>query len=198
MITKSAKDPVTAIKFANLFFKEEFVSLFWAGPKEGSEDTLGRKGWYLNADKVKVYDFPDGIKSTFDYINVLSPINGSNLGIGYSGPLFEKANNVTMATSEQEKWWRESMDKQVVPSLVEKYPNVYLTAEQSNKRNELLTPLSDYAKMMEAKFIIGDEVLTDANIAKYFNEMKKLGAETYVKIYQDAYDGYMKNKTAKK
>jgi len=56
----------------------------------------------------------------------------------------------------------------------------------------LSTPILDYVEMMEAKFISGDEPLD--KFENYQNELKKLGVDEYIGIYQKYYDAYMKNK----
>lgn len=57
--------------------------------------------------------------------------------------------------------------------------------------NELSTSIGDYVKMMEAKFITGEEPIE--NFDNYVKELKNLGIEEYIGIYQNAYDDYFKN-----
>lgn len=193
MITREAEHPEAAIRFADLFFTEEFSSMFWTGPKKGSADEMGYAGWTLNENNQQVYEFPEGIANNFDYFNYLSPINGYKLGIVYDAALFSKVNNVEVKLAEAAAYWRSSMDEKVVPHLVAEFPAVYLSEVDSIRSNELYTPISDYIKTMEAKFITGNEPLTAENLDNYFNELKQLGVEEYVQIYQNAYNDYAKS-----
>ena len=83
------------------------------------------------------------------------------------------------------------MDEKVIPYSKSIFPKVYLQPDQLEKRNTLFTTMKDYCEMMEAKFITGAEPLS--NLDKYFSQLKKMGAEEYVKIYQQAYDAYLSN-----
>ncbi len=192
MITKDAKQPEAAIRFADLFFTEEFGANFWYGPKKDSEDAMGYAGWYINDKNALAYDLPEGVANNWDYQNTLSPINGYNLGYVPDNRSFEKLFNTKIIYEEKAGYWRTSMDERVISQLVSKFPDLYLSEAETNRRNELFTPINDYVKTMEAKFITGNEKLTDDNLDKYFNELKKLGVEEYVQIYQNAYDIYVK------
>ncbi|MNI69765.1 hypothetical protein D3C73_1255330 [compost metagenome] len=167
--------------------------MFWDGPQKGSEDTLGVGGWYVDENNVQKWELPQGMTSGWTYKNTLNPINGYKLGLVMSPAITNRGFNVKLALNESDARWRNSENQRVVPHLVATFPDVYLSEKQLNRRNELFTALKDYCEKMEAKFIAGDEALTDANLNKYFGELKKLGVEEYVKIYQDGYDAYLKN-----
>lgn len=192
LMTKQAKYPEAAIQFADLFFAEEFSLKFWYGPEKDSEDAMGYSGWYINDAGALTYDLPEGIANNWDFQNTLSPLSGFNLGIVPDNRSFAKLYNRDIKYEEKAGYWRSSMDERVVPHLVSKFPDLYLSDAETARRNELYTPINDYVKTMEAKFITGNEKLTDENLDKYFNELKKLGVDEYVRIYQHAYDAYAK------
>lgn len=193
MITPKAKHPEVAISFADRFFKDDFALEFYIGPEKGSEDELGYNGWFVNEQNNIDYDYPNGIKSAWDYRNLLSPFNSNQLGVVYKVELFNEVHQANIQQSETSRWWEGSMKEKVAPYVVPNYPDVYFSDDQIKRINELYTPLSDYAATMEAKFITGQVALTEDNLNNYFTQMKKLGADEYVQIHQSGYDDYMKN-----
>lgn len=68
------------------------------------------------------------------------------------------------------------------------YPQVYLSAEQQEWVNEHKTILEDYVLQMEAKFITGAADL-DTEYDAFIEELKNKGAEEYLDIYVDLYNG---------
>ena len=84
-----------------------------------------------------------------------------------------------------EATWRASNREFVLPYIQYGYPSVYLDDASLKTISEIATPLADYAYMMEAKFITGDEPLS--NYDAYLEEMNNLGVQDYLKIYTEAY-----------
>lgn len=64
-----------------------------------------------------------------------------------------------------------------------------LSVEQENESNEFSDRMKNYVTKMRAKFIRGEVALTDYDT--YVKQVKDLGGDDYVKIWQDAYDAYM-------
>lgn len=64
--------------------------------------------------------------------------------------------------------------------------NIYLDAETALEMGNLLTALKEYGSAETAKFITGARPLSELD--EYFDEMEKLGALDYVKVYQECYD----------
>ena len=64
--------------------------------------------------------------------------------------------------------------------------NIYLDAETALEMGNLLTALAEYGSAETAKFITGARPLSELD--EYFDEMEKLGALDYVKVYQECYD----------
>ena len=50
---------------------------------------------------------------------------------------------------------------------------------------EVIT-IDTYVKQMEARFVTGQEPLSNWN--KYVDQLKKMGVDRYVELYQAAYD----------
>ena len=69
----------------------------------------------------------------------------------------------------------------------ENFPTkVYISAEETERANELKNALDLYATTETAKFITGQRSLDELDA--YFDEMERLGAEEYVQIYKDYYE----------
>ncbi|OUS67671.1 hypothetical protein B1748_35930 [Paenibacillus sp. MY03] len=192
VITSKAKNPEAAIRFADLFFTELYNFIFWNGPMKDSEEALGYEGWYLDDKGEVTYNFPNGITNIWDYVNALNPISGAPLG---PSPVYDSINSLyglkAPELPESELSWRNPILDKVGPYLVAPFPEVYLTPEALARRNELATPILDYVKEMEARFIYGHESLDKFD--DYLNKLKSLGLEEYLQIYQSAYDAYVAN-----
>ena len=191
MIASSSKYPEAAIRFADMYFNDKNNILLWYGPQKDSEDALGFEGWYVENNVIQ-YKLPPEVKSGWDYrIGYINPINGYKLGYNVLLNDFERLYGVKVGFDEANTYFRKEMDEKVIPYSKSIFPKVYLQPDQLEKRNTLFTTMKDYCEMMEAKFITGAEPLS--NLDKYFSQLKKMGAEEYVKIYQQAYDAYLSN-----
>ena len=72
------------------------------------------------------------------------------------------------------------------------YPQVYLTADQNSVINKYDADLTSYVQQMDAKFITGAEPLDKFD--DYVKTANSMGVADMIKVYQDAYDTYQKNK----
>ncbi len=197
LITSQCKYPEAAIRLADLYFTEEYATMFWFGPKKDSPEALGHRGWYVKDPKEGLisYDWAEGIKNDWDHVNTLNPISGYQVGFNmdFRQYLAEK-HGFPYKMSEEDRAWRESIDKRLAPHFAPLYPDaIYHDPKTQQRLRELAIPIAEYASTMEAKFITGAEPLTQANLDKYFAEMKKLGVEEYEKIARAGYEAYMKN-----
>ncbi|HOJ11110.1 MAG TPA: extracellular solute-binding protein [Clostridiales bacterium] len=70
-------------------------------------------------------------------------------------------------------------------------PDVIFTAEQTAKLANLKTDIFEYMNTMQARWITGDGSI-EKEWDSYISELKKMGLDDLQKVYQDAYDIYMK------
>lgn len=83
--------------------------------------------------------------------------------------------------------------EQYKPFLAEQLPILSFTKEELDKIGTLKTDLSNYVDEMKAKWVTGQaDVENDWD--GYVDRLNKMGLEEYVKIYNDAYDRYQKQK----
>lgn len=88
--------------------------------------------------------------------------------------------------SEFDDWIDKENAEKLTPIGKSPFPNVYLTNEQQSEASALMSDLDTYVQQMEAKFITGQEPLS--NWDKYLAQVKKMGSDRIVELYQAAYD----------
>ena len=67
-------------------------------------------------------------------------------------------------------------------------PRVTLTPEESEEAADIRSDLDTYTKEMFASFIMGSESLD--NYDTYLEQLKTIGVERYVELYQGALERY--------
>lgn len=75
-------------------------------------------------------------------------------------------------------------------NIIEGYPNVIFTNEESEEMSTLKTDIQSYMKTMKAQFITG-ELDIDANWDAYLAELDKMGLDRLLEIEQAALDRYL-------
>lgn len=68
---------------------------------------------------------------------------------------------------------------------------VTLTVEENNINAPLTTVCDDYIASIIPKFIMGTEALTEESFEAFTQQLRSLGMDTRIEIYQTAYDRYM-------
>lgn len=69
-------------------------------------------------------------------------------------------------------------------------PQVTLTAEEADEIGTLETDIKTYVDSMTMAFITGVEPLS--NFDEFISKVKSMGSDKYIKVYQNAYDRYLK------
>lgn len=75
-------------------------------------------------------------------------------------------------------------------NVIDGYPSVIFTAEETEERSTLKTDIQNYMKTMKAQFITG-ELDIDANWDAYLAELDKMGLDRLLEIEQAALDRYL-------
>lgn len=98
--------------------------------------------------------------------------------------------------SEKMPWMEGQEEKTEVYNMYEKYldqetwPRPYYAVEEADRLSELTTDIFSLTETQRAKWVCGQEELTDASWKKYVEDMKKMGVDEMIEIYQAAYDRY--------
>ena len=190
MITDKCKYPEAAMRLADLFFTEKGTVLFWKGPQDGSDDALGFEGWKVENGKYTPAS-PVGVKSEWEYqTEYLNPLSGQKLGLMFDNKMIEDVYGLKIDSIDPvEKWWTDSVKERTMPYYKSQMPAIYFSKEDMDRITSLKMLLIDYSDKMEAKFITGDTPISEYD--NYVQEMKKLGADEYVSLYQKGYDEYL-------
>ncbi|MFC4810995.1 ABC transporter substrate-binding protein [Paenibacillus sp. GCM10023250] len=88
--------------------------------------------------------------------------------------------------SEFDDWIDKENEAKLKPIGKAPFPNVYLTNDEQTEATTLLSDLDTYVQQMEAKFVTGQEPLS--NWDKYIAQIKKMGGDRIAELYQGAYD----------
>ncbi|MBQ3079675.1 MAG: extracellular solute-binding protein [Clostridia bacterium] len=84
------------------------------------------------------------------------------------------------------------VDENVLPYLVDCYPNiVFFDADTNTRISELATEINAYVNEQYVAFISGEKEMSEENLAEYFQTIYDLGYEEYVQYYIDYYDAYL-------
>ncbi len=68
------------------------------------------------------------------------------------------------------------------------FPKVLLSAEQEKRMSVLRTDIHTYVERMVARWIVGEEELSDASWKAFQDQLQKMGLADLVTIYQQVYD----------
>lgn len=173
-ITATNKHPEATMRWIDYQYSYEGATLWTQGPE-------GLMWEYEDeANKVKRYKEVPGGGDREEYRATLTP----NYGIVTPGVNIPELTNGLR--SELDDWIREENEAKLVPIAKPPFPRVYLDNERQTEVSALMSDLDTYVKQMEARFVTGAEPL--ANWDAYVAQLKKMGSDRIVEIYQEAYD----------
>ncbi|MFD0869253.1 Lipoprotein lplA [Chlamydia abortus] len=173
-ITSSNPSPEATMRWIDYLYTYEGATLFGQGP----EGILWK---YKDKEKqIKEWLPVPGGGDREDYRATLTP----DYGIVTPGVADAKVSQGLRG--EFDDWLDKETLEKLVPYAKVPYPKVYQTQEEQQETSRLRSDLDTYVKQMEAKFVTGQEPLS--NWDKYSDQLKKMGADRVVEIYQAAYD----------
>jgi len=178
-ITKANPSPEATMRWVDYLYSYEGATLFNQGP----EGIL----WKYKDKENRIKEWlpvPGGIDRE-EYRGTITP----NFGIltpGINDPEVVKG-----LRSEFDDWIEKETNEKLVPFARVPFPNVYLSDEEQKEASTLLSDLNTYVEQMEAKFVTGQEPLS--NWDGYVAQLKKMGSDRIVELYQAAYDRWAAN-----
>ena len=191
-------DPDGNLEFLSKNLTEDPLVASWINIDENG-DYIGFNNttWEPEADEWTLWDWycrehpaNGAFQSTLAegyYLNKLFPSRPSTVQEYHDAQLARYENAPPDDNSNRgEGWWRHQNALHNYDLIQHYYPTVYLSDEQQTFMDENSTIINDYIMQMEAKFITGAASIDDEFDA-FIEELKKLGAEEYEKIYQDVY-----------
>ena len=210
--------PEVLARIVDYMYSDEGALYYNYGPMKGTEETLGMvDGWYydennrITTDKVVNGEFTDISEYAYQYIKSYSSAPGrfdhysqtaaAMAGIEFPGKEMTIVDKLTGAEipslimdvytdDNNDGHWRITQSEAMIDHLTAvRLPDVYLTAEQNQRVADLSTVINDYVTAESAKFIVGTRPLSELDA--YFEELKSLGIEEYIAIYQEAYAPFL-------
>ena len=178
-ITSANKHPEATMRWIDFQYSYEGATLFNQGPE-------GLLWEYVDeANHIKRWkEAPDGMERE-EYRGTITP-NYGILTPGINDPEAVKG-----LRNEFDDWISNETETKLSPIARPPFPNVYLSAEEQTEASTLVADLDTYVKQMEAKFVTGAEPLS--NWDSYVEQLKKMGSERIVELYQGAYDRWNQN-----
>jgi putative aldouronate transport system substrate-binding protein len=174
-----------------LYDYDNYLMSHWGPSAEETEYLYGLKSGYtttMNEETGKwVYsckEVEDGDFTSFgDYQNRrIQGIIGGYLGLNVD--LWGEATRNVNPPSYNNK-----VDENVLPYLVDTYPNIRFFDAATNERiSELRTEINNYVNEQYVAFISGEKEINEENLAEYFQTIKDLGYEEYVQYFIDYYE----------
>ncbi|ANS76894.1 ABC transporter substrate-binding protein [Paenibacillus yonginensis] len=178
-ITKSNPNPEATMRWIDYQYGYEGATLWTQGP----EGTLWK--YKDEATHEKEWLPVPGGGDREEYRGTITP----NYGILTPGVnLTEMTNGLR---SDFDDWIQKQNEEKLVPIGKVPFPNVYLTNDEQTEVSALLSDLETYVTQMEAKFVTGQEPLS--NWDKYISQLQKMGSDRVREVYQAAYDRWNSN-----
>ncbi|WP_059051041.1 extracellular solute-binding protein [Paenibacillus senegalimassiliensis] len=173
-ITKNNPNPEATMRWIDFQYSYEGATLWTQGPE-------GLLWQYKDeANQVKEWLPVPGGKEREEYRGTITP----NYGILTPGVNLKELTNGLR--TEFDDWIDKENQEKLVPFGKVPFPNAFLTNQEQSEVSSLLSDLDTYVTQMEAKFVTGQEPLT--NWDKYASQLQKMGSERIVEVYQAAYD----------
>lgn len=179
-ITSANKYPEATMRWIDYKYSYEGSTLF----EYGEEGTLWK--YTDEANNIKEWvELPEG-QDREETRATLTP------DYGFNTPTLLTNDNKQGLLGDFEEWLNSENEEKIIPFAKNPYPGVYLQEDEQAQVTALLSDLNTYVKQMEAKFVTGQEPLS--NWDNYVATLKKMGSEKIVEVYQAAYDRWDSNK----
>ncbi len=171
-ITSACKDPAAVLAWVDYLYTEEGFILSEAG--------MADEEFYWNDDGTWLWDTTgDALMSTV--------LPESTIRSGISMPGYASVPFQRKIDDASTQFIVESLMKlKGFDSLP--YPLVYLTEEQQTRVDELIWNIGKYAEYQMVWFVAGDVELNDENWQNFCEQVKALGIDEMVSIWQTAAD----------
>lgn len=217
--SSSFECPELLVEIADYLYSVEGYIMYQYGPMKGQEDPLGiiKDGWWLDENgKVTNQLVVDGVYESvqiwsrcelrgqdnvggaltgaelYEYAGVEAPvatvIEYTDIITGEVYPAYNKGNYNDETTLDGA--WRAANIKTSANNCTKIcLPAAFFSEEDALYIAELFTVLKDHIANETAKFVTGLRPLSEVDA--YFEELETLGADEYLKYYQDVYASYL-------
>lgn len=207
--------PELVAQIVDYMYTDEAAVFYQTGPMKGSEDEVDGNGWWVREDGVvtnaliesnPTYTLTNGNTANY-YINgrfdnyeshryVMAGVEREQMYKTIKDVITGREVEVPVADPsiwEDDNWdrhWRVTQTAAMEDYLTFiRLPNVYLTAEQEERVTDLKTVIESYITQETPRFITGARSMDEFDA--YQEELKNLGIEEYIELYQGAYASFM-------
>ncbi|WP_026485769.1 type 2 periplasmic-binding domain-containing protein [Caldanaerobius polysaccharolyticus] len=176
VITKNNKCPEATIRWLDYFYSEEGSAFIAFGPYEGKTYTKSSDGHYHYTDFVQKN--PNGL-SAKQAVGTFSPIQSAwPCLFNYDTHLeFNPPYNIEAL-------------KKMVPYAVGSLPALSFNQQDDETVHQIMADVQTYVDENITKFILGEKPLSEWD--NYVQHVKSMGIDKVLKIYQGAYDSWLK------
>lgn len=186
IITKDAKNPEVAFRFADFLYNEETSISAWSGikDKDWSYVTTGEPG-VNGKPAIWTTSATFGTTQNAHWAQAGMTYSSSDLRLGVT-PENGQAYNIEVILYEATKKYEPyavEIDK-IIPPL-------FFTNEESAEFADLQNTINTHVNEMIARFTIGD-VSLDNDWDSYIKQLDNMNLKRYLEIYQTAYDRQFK------
>lgn len=185
-ITKNNKYPEATMRWIDYLYSEEGGILATSG-REGED-------WQWTDDTKTSWTRykPDGMNAEEYRAGFVTPASGSVVPCYYDKTYVLKQLLKPMYENGPVNRLDKDVEEAYVPYWKDFYPLVYHSEENEKKLETMKTDITTYVEQMDAKFITGVENI-DGKWSDYINKLKTMKVDEMIRIYQEAYDGYLKH-----
>jgi len=192
-VTSACRYPEAAVRFGDFFFSEKGAMYCYYGPQADHPDLMGHHtGWFFDPTGAVTYNRPAEFPADQNYrMGAIASKSPPNFGNNDFQTAIENFTGKKFIFAPTARGWRVSMDTYVKSSQIPRYPVVYFDGDINDRILELITSITDYMTIMDARFITGSEPLS--NLPGYLDRLKTMGVTELENIYKDAYAIYRRN-----
>lgn len=200
-------DPEKAAALANLmdyYYTPEWYNFNWYGPEYGSEYDYDGIGAYYD-ENTKGYAFKgtenkDMTRWTFKctYITFWETPGYHTVGNRFYEAEWAEANpdsvvaQILKGQGGAFMTYEKLLNRAVVPYYREGIPPMFLSEDDIERSQLLLSQLNDYVRNMEVKFITG-EASIEADYDNFISTLESYGVQELLEIYNHYYNVYKSN-----
>lgn len=192
LINNETAYPEALVRLADYFYTEE-------GATAAVEGYEGIDWNYTSVPDISFeYDIrervaPEGYSSSEEYRYKKATMNEAfnvyGTGSGYQYELMDKATDADLDTLLPTYGWLALVEEghRRVDQVVETFPALVYTSEESQRRATIYTDISSYLGTMRTQFITGEADI-ESGWEQHIATVNQMGLEEYLQIEQSAYD----------
>ena len=172
-ITSACKEPEKMLQWIDYLYTEEGAVLA----------SIGKEDIDYLVDGDGTWRFVDSIQSNYDMFRGGTLIDGGAMYPGILAEEFQKKmGGSTRAQNELRQQMAVAADTQMP------FPYYTLTREQESKVTALQNEIGYYVDMQLARWVLGEEEISDETFAAFENKLQELGLNDFLAFWQDILD----------